>query len=275
MISEVIHVGKNVKEIKVGDRVYPYPSLAKGDRKRAGTLGGFSEYILIPNAELNKGIYKVSDKINDKVGCLIEPFTVGCRSARRATPQKGEKAVVFGAGTIGISAAITLKYFGCEEVLICDISDFRLEKAKELGFKVCNSSKENIKEVATEIFGSAFSAIGSTADVDIYIDAAGADGLIELYQSMGKVHSRLVVVAVKSGLRGIDVLAMTYGQHSIIGSGGYMPEDVHDVMAIMESGKWDIESIITHEYALDDISEAIDKASNVNESLKVVIKHKN
>lgn len=54
MISEVVQVGKNVKDIEPGMIVYPYPRLAKGDPKRAGTVGGFSEYVLIPNAELDK-----------------------------------------------------------------------------------------------------------------------------------------------------------------------------------------------------------------------------
>ena len=50
MVSEVVQVGDNVKDIHVGDRVYPYPRLAKGDPKRSGTVGGFSEYVLIPNS---------------------------------------------------------------------------------------------------------------------------------------------------------------------------------------------------------------------------------
>ena len=75
MVSEVVQVGKNVKEIHVGERVYPYPLLAKGDPKRAGTTGGFSEYVLIPNAQLNKLVYAVPDQISSKTACLIEPFT--------------------------------------------------------------------------------------------------------------------------------------------------------------------------------------------------------
>lgn len=39
MVSGVVQAGKNVKNIHVGDRVYPYPRLAKGDPKRAGTVG--------------------------------------------------------------------------------------------------------------------------------------------------------------------------------------------------------------------------------------------
>ena len=82
------------------------------------------------------------------------------------------------------------------------------------------------------MFGTARSLSGQTADVGIYIDAAGAPNLIGLYQNMGKIMSRLVVVAVLAGKRPIDVLAMTYAQHALIGSGGYMPEDVKTVMDI-------------------------------------------
>lgn len=273
MVSRVVEVGKNVTDIKVGDRVYPYPRLAKGDPKRAGTVGGFSEYVLIPEAKWNRQIYAVSEKISDKAASLIEPFTVGCRAARRSQPKKGENAVVFGAGTIGIAAAIALKYFGCERVMVCDQSDFRLEKAKALGFEVCNNAKKDLKEQAKKYFGTAPSIKGLTADADIYIDAAGAPAILETYQDMGKIESRMVVVAVLAGMRPVDVLSMTYSQHALIGSGGYMPEDVYDVMAIMESGKWDIESIITHEFAWEELPKAIETAADVEHSLNVVIRY--
>lgn len=273
MISRVVETGKNVKDIKVGDRVYPYPRLAKGDPKRAGTVGGFSEYVLIPDAQWNKQVYAVSEAISDKAACLIEPFTVGCRAARRSEPKQGEKAIVFGAGTIGIAAAIALKYFGCEKVMVCDQSDFRLEKAKGLGFEVCNNARENLSEKASAFFGQAPSLSGPTADVDIYIDAAGAPSILETYQKMGKIECRMVVVAVLAGMRPVDILSMTYSQHALIGSGGYMPEDVRDVMAVMESGKWDIESVITHEFQWKDLKEAIETAADVQHSLNVVIRY--
>ena len=273
MVSIVSQVGNNVKGIEVGDRVYPYPRLVKGDPKRAGTVGGFSEYVLAPNAKLNEGVYLVPEAISDKVASLIEPFTVGCRAARRGNPKKGENAIVFGCGTIGIAAAIALKYFGCMQVMISDISDFRLSIAKNLGFEVCNSSKEDLKKKAKEVFGKATSIHGETADVDIYIDAAGAKELIKTYQEMGKIESRLVVVAVLAGLREINVLDMTYSQHAIIGSGGYMPEDVMDVFAIMQDTRWDIEKIITDVYPWEKLPEAIKKAADSKNVFNVVIKY--
>lgn len=271
-VSEVVQVGKNIKDIKIGDRVYPYPRLAKGDTKRAGTIGGFSEYILIPNAKMNEQVYLVSEKINSKTACLIEPFTIGCRAARRANSKKGENAIVFGAGTIGISAAIALKFFGCDKIMICDYSDFRLKKAKKLGFEICNNGKEDLNTKSKTLFGKAISALGMTANVDIFIDAAGDETILKTYQDMAKIDSRIVIVAVLAGKRPVDLLAMTFGQYAIIGSGGYTPQDVADVMAIMVSGRWNIQDIITHEFAWEELTQAIETAGKVNESLNVVIK---
>ncbi|MGN0979050.1 MAG: zinc-binding dehydrogenase [Candidatus Avoscillospira sp.] len=273
MVSQVVQVGKNVKDIPLGSRVYPYPLLAKGDPKRAGTVGGFSEYVLIPNAERNRQVYPVPDSISSKTACLIEPFTVGFRAARRSFPQKGENAIVFGAGTIGIAAAIGLKYFGCKEVMVCDHSDFRLEKARGLDFAVCNSGREDLKSKAMDCFGQAPSRFGPTADAGIYIDAAGAESILEQYQAMGKLESRIVVVAVLAGKRPVDVLSMTYSQHALIGSGGYFPEDVKDVLAMMASKRWDVESIITDEFPLEQLPQAIARAAQVDQALNVVIRY--
>ena len=67
---------------------------------------------------------------------------------------------------------------------------------------------------------------------------------------------------------------MTYAQQSIIGSGGYMPEDVHIVQEIMASGKWDLERIITHEFPLVELGQAIRTAGDVDHAGNVVVKMK-
>ena len=75
-VSRIAAVGKKVKDFSVGERVYPYPLYARGDTRRAGTIGGFSEYIKIPDAKKNHSLYPVDAAISDKAACLIEPFTL-------------------------------------------------------------------------------------------------------------------------------------------------------------------------------------------------------
>ena len=271
-VSVVSAIGYDVTDFRIGDRVYPYPLYAKNDTSRAGTLGGFSEYILIPEAKPEHSLYPVPKEISDRLACLTEPFTVGCRAARRGQPKEGENAVVFGCGTIGLAASVALKYFGMDRVMVCDVSDYRLGIAQKLGFSVCNTEKENFVEKAVDYFGTAPSLNGTAPDIDCWIDAAGAESILDSFMQYGKIISRFVAVAVNNKPRRLDLLHMTYAQKSIIGSGGYFPEDVRDVMEIMAGGKWDLEAIITQEFPLEQISEAIRTASDPDKALNVTIK---
>lgn len=278
-VSRVVKVGKNITEFSVGERVYPYPLYAKNDTSRAGTIGGFSEYILIPDAKRGHSLYPVDTRIPDRLASLMEPFTVGCRAARRGMIPcgdgkyiGGQSAVVFGCGTIGLAAAAAFQYFGMEKVMLCDHSDFRLKLAEALGFETCNPAKENFEAKAQGYFGTAPSLGRQTANIDCWLDAAGAESILSDFLRLGKIESRFVSVAVNNAPRTIDLLHMTYAQQSIIGSGGYMPEDVEDVQRIMTCGKWNLERIITHEFPLEKLEIAIQTAADVYHAGNVVIK---
>lgn len=148
---------------------------------------------MIPNAKRNLSLYAVDEKISDKLASLIEPFTVGCRAARRGMIPcgdnkyvAGQNAVVFGCGTIGIAAAVAFKYFGMKKVMVCDLSDFRLELLKGLGFETCNILTEDFKEKSKEYFGQAMSLNGKTADIDCWLDAAGKETILKIFCQMAK-----------------------------------------------------------------------------------------
>lgn len=182
-VSEVVEIGKKITDVRLGDRIYPYPLYAKNDTSRAGTLGGFSEYMLLPEAKINHSYFLVDDKISNKAACLTEPFTVGGRAAKQASPKPQDKAVVFGCGTIGIASAVMLKYLGLEDVLICDRSELRLSIARKLGFEVCNTADEDFMEKVCAEWGSDYCIHGKTGDIDIWIDAAGA-GSIQYWMTL-------------------------------------------------------------------------------------------
>ena len=275
-VSRVVKIGKNVNDFSIGERVYPYPRYVKADTHRAGTIGGFSEYILVENAKRYHSIYPVDAQISDRLASLIEPFTVGCRAARRGMTPVGsaqtQSAVVFGCGTIGIAAAVALQYFGIQKVMICDYSEYRLQLAKQLGFAACNPARENFEACASDYFGLAASLHGQVPDISCWLDAAGAETIFEDFMNLGKIESKFVCVAVNRALRNLDLLHLTYSQKSIIGSGGYMPEDVNDVQKIMACKKWNLESIITHEFSLFELPKALQVASDVQHAGNVIIR---
>ncbi len=186
----------------------------------------------------------------------------------------GQNAVVFGCGTIGIAVAVAFKHFGMEKVMICDRSDFRLGLAEQLGFAICNTVSEDFAARAIDYFGTAPSLNGAVANIDCWLDAAGAESILDDFLRLGKIESRFVSVAVNNKPRSIELLHMTYAQQSIIGSGGYMPEDVRDVQKIMASEKWNLEQIITHEFSLDELEQAIRTAGDVDHAGNVVVKMK-
>jgi threonine dehydrogenase-like Zn-dependent dehydrogenase len=81
---------------------------------------------------------------------------------------------VFGAGIIGMSAAIMLRWYGCSKVMVVDISGSRLENAKTFGLVTCNSATEDLKSKALAEFGSQNGFLGERCSANLYIDAIGA-----------------------------------------------------------------------------------------------------
>lgn len=134
--------------------------------------------------------------------------------------------------------------------------------------------EDSVEAAAAALFGTAYGLNGPVPDVDIYLDAAGAPDLLDLFGEAGKIGSRMVVVAVQAGKRPVNILHMTYAQKELIGAGGYFPEDVQDVMKIMSSGKYDISSIITHEFPQSELYQALETVSDPDQSLNVIIRYK-
>ena len=273
MISKVVEIGVNVKDIKVGERVFPYPMYAKDDTKRSGAVGGFSEYVHIPNCKLNHSVYKVDDSIPNNVASMLEPFGVGGQAAILSQPRAGQNAVVFGAGLIGMAAAITLKHLGCDKVMLVNRSSFRLEIAEKMGFYTCSPATQELKDAALEVFGPSYGVIGPTYNADIFIDATGNLDTFDTFQKQAKLNAVYTMVGIPHGMLTVNPQLLMFASQRIQGSGGYTPESIKTAMEIMQSGKFELAQLITQEYPLEKLEEAIVKGATTSESLKVVIKY--
>ncbi|WP_258359806.1 zinc-dependent alcohol dehydrogenase [Moorella sulfitireducens] len=274
MISEVVEIGKNVEGLKVGDYVFPNMGNAKRDRRRMATVGGFSEFIHIPKCEVGFSVIKVDKDIPLKSAVLLEPFVIGTRGAKGLNPGPGKTAIVFGAGIIGMSAALMFKWYGCEKVMVVDISDFRLERARSLGLLTCNPEKENLKARAIEEFGKKISFGGEACGADLYIDAVGAQAVIDQFALLAGREASLGIIGVHHEPVTINMLSLCYNNWHVNGCGNIPLETAAvEVLEMMRSGKFDLSILVSHVYRLEQINEALAKANNPGECLKVCISY--
>lgn len=96
-----------------------------------------------------------------------EPFSIAVNIVAKANVKSGDKAVIFGAGTIGVAVLQVLKKQGIK-VLVTDIADVKLKIAENFGADaVVNSTKQNLEEVEK------FSEGGVEAVID-YVDVMPA-----------------------------------------------------------------------------------------------------
>jgi threonine dehydrogenase-like Zn-dependent dehydrogenase len=271
-VSEVIEIGRNVKDLKLGDHVFPNQGKALRDMKRMATVGGFSEFIRIPQCEVGYSVLKIDNDIPLKSAVLFEPFVIGTRGARSLNPGPGKTAIVFGAGIIGISAAIMLQWYGCSKVMVVDLSEFRLENARTFGLATCNVATEDLKAKALAEFGSQASFFGEHCGADLYLDAIGMKPAIDNFAMLAGREARLAIVGVHHEPVALDLMKLCYSNWHIGGCGSTpIEEAAEDILAMMRSGEYDLSSLVTHEYPVDDIEAALVMGANTKEAQKVCI----
>jgi threonine dehydrogenase-like Zn-dependent dehydrogenase len=271
-ISEVVEIGRNVEGLAIGDHVFVNQGKALRDMRRMGTVGGFSEFIRIPQCEVGYSVLKIDNAIPVRTAVLFEPFVIGARAAKSLSPGPDKTAVVFGAGIIGMSAAIMLQWFGCPKVMIVDVSDFRLEKARAFGLATCNPATEDLPARAAAEFGVESGFFGERCKANLYVDAVGLPAAIDSFAAIAGREAALAIVGVHHALVTMDLMRVCYSNWRIGGCGNLPIEAaVENIVQMMRSGRYDLSSLVTHVYEVDRIAEALVMGGNAREAQKVCI----
>ena len=203
-MGEVVDVGRQVKNLKVGDRiVVPFPiacgacaackaelySLCENSNPNAwmaekmwghstagifgyshltgGFAGGQAEYARVPFADV--GPLRIENGFtDDQVLFLSDILPTGYMGAEMANIKPGDVVAVWGCGPVGQFAIVSAFLLGAERVIAIDRFNYRLEMARDrAGAEIVNYEEVNVLEALREMTGG--------RGPDACIDAVGME----------------------------------------------------------------------------------------------------
>jgi 2-desacetyl-2-hydroxyethyl bacteriochlorophyllide A dehydrogenase len=267
----VSEVGAHVTHVVAGDRVVVQPLSNNKFIGNGGTEGGFSPYLLVRNAAADTGsTLKLPEDFPSGYGALVEPLSVAQHSANRVAATAADKAVIFGAGPIGLSILQVLQYRGLQDCMVVDLSERRLAAARTLGATAVRADDPQLSQRLIEQHGSsAFFGMpmpGST----LYFEATGVRAVFENIIALAGPGSRICLTGVHKEAVTLDLVMLLAKELSIIPAMGYEGE-FSEVIAMLRSGRIDPSAIITHHFPLSEIGAAFAMAKDTNNAIKVMI----
>ena len=267
----VSEVGRHVDHVAVGDRVVVQPMSNGNNIGNGGPEGGFSPYLLVRNAALDPGsTRKLPSQLPEAYGALVEPLSVAQHGANRVVAVAADKAVIFGAGPIGLSLLQILRFRGLEHIVVVDLSERRLAAARAMGAIAVRADDPQLQQQLMQHHGtSSFFGMpmpGST----LYFEATGVRAVFESIVALAGPGSRIGLTGVHKEAATVDLMSLLAKEVAIIPAMGYENE-FDEVIAILQSGKIDPTVMVTHRFPLSDIGAAFAMARDPHSAIKVMI----
>lgn len=275
----VVEVGDGCKELKAGDRVALEPGITCGECEycKSGRYnlcpdvkflatppvqGCYMDYIAFPE----NMCFKLPDNVSTKEGALIEPLSVGLHAANQGSVTLGDTVLILGGGCIGLVTMMACKAHGASTLIVADLVDARLEKAKELGAThVINSKTQDVFEEVKRITG------GKGAEK--VFETAGSPVTIAQTPYLVKRGGTITLVGIAAQEEITYNFAQIMDKEATIKSVFRYRNIYPQAIAAISSGSIPVAKIATHEFDLEHIQEAFEEAiNNKTDLVKAIIK---
>jgi len=271
--GEVVKVGNQVQDFQIGDRVAAV--------SRGGGMAEYNPVLVFPGFN----VFKLPPEVSYEEAATLEPLANSLHATLKGHPAGGENAVIFGAGIIGLGIVQCLKALelGLKKIIMVDVSDGRLDMARQLGAdEIINADRTDPEEKIREIVGwSPLMTYSeeSSALVDVIYDCVGyikgRSGPPVLQQALNLVREftgRIIVHGLFEELIPLDLTPFVLKQVDLLGSFGFLPDEIAQALELIRTGKVDRKAIISHEFPLAQAKKAFDMQCEVDKSVKVIIK---
>lgn len=225
------------------------------------TTGTASEYFAVDAGKVTP----LPEEMTLEEGAMIEPLAVAVHAVRQAGDVNGKDICVLGAGPIGILTAQVAKGLGARKVMITDISDIRLAKAREVGVDVAVNTR-------TADFAQAFVETFGPDKADVIYECAGSDITMDQAIQNARKGSTIILVAVFGKRASVDLAVLNDHELDLNTSMMYRNEDYLTAIQLVEEGKVQLKPLISKKFAFQDYLEAYHYIDDNREStMKVII----
>lgn len=225
------------------------------------TVGTASEFFAVDASKITP----IPQEMSYDEGAMIEPLAVTVHAVRRFGDVTGCKVAVLGAGPIGILLAQSLKALGASEVMITDISDYRLELAKSVGADYAVNTKN-------EDFGDAMVKAFGPDKADVIYDCAGNDITMGQAIKYARKGSTIILVAVYAGMATVDLAVLNDHELDLNTTMMYTHVDYVDAIRLVNEGKIQLKPLMSKHFAFKDYLDAYKYIDNNRETtMKVLI----
>ncbi len=257
----VAEVGAQVHDFAPGDRVVFMPQVTCG--KCYPCLTG--NYHICDNLKVNgfqtdgagqeyfpvdaKMTLKVPEHVSLDQAAMVEPVSVAVHALSRYGDISGANVVVLGAGTIGSLVGQCARAMGAAKVLITDLSDYKVEKARQCGF-------EKVVNAQTEDLGQAISDYMGVRKADVILECVGVQPTITAAVNVARKGSTIIVVGVFGQKPVVDLGLVQDHELSLIGTLMYQRKDYEKAIELVAGGKLCLDQMITHRFSFHDYLQA-------------------
>lgn len=263
--GDVVRIGRNVKGIRMGDRVAVEPHRGCGvctmckrgletlcaNKIVPGTptwTGAFVEYFNAPA----KGVHRLNDNVEYEQGTLIEPLALAIHAVNRITQKQKNAIAVLGSGTAGLMALIAAHEAGFRHIVYTDAQAFHLAIAIRHGAKLAlNTASEDIV--------SKVLAFTDGKGADVVLIAADADREIAVDLSLAMTREGGEVGILSTGQQPVFVDASRHasGDFSRFFVRAYRHRDFTSAVRMVNRGL-DLHDFFTHRFPLSQSQQALE-----------------
>ncbi len=281
IVADVVQVGADVAGIDEGDRLFVAPNMGCGHCKQCisgrnnlcanyqafGITidGSFAEYLRIPAAAVLQGnLMPLEAGVDPAAAALIEPFACVLRGQNAVDIVVGDIVVVVGAGPIGLMHLMLARLHGAAKVIVSEMIPERLNQALRFGADLAITPDHLAESVADVSHGEGADVILVAAPAakaqESAIDIAAIGGRINFFGGLPKERPTIE----------LNSNTVHYKELILTGTTACSTNDCRQAAAIINSGRIDLQPLVSARFPLAEAVEAFRVAEN-RESLKIAL----